>query len=110
MRPVITGQQLAQIQIGDPFAPPIWRAPVYHTPGWIIAIVQITRTLWAIARFLARHPLADIAALLLYAAWRWTNWPGMIALVLIAIGVLVTWRNGPNRPSPASASPGPLCP
>lgn len=27
------GQQLAQVNNPDPFAPPIWRSPVYHTPG-----------------------------------------------------------------------------
>jgi S-DNA-T family DNA segregation ATPase FtsK/SpoIIIE len=92
MRPVITGQQVAQIHNGDPFAPPIWRAPVYHTPGWIIAAVQIARTFWATFRFVARHPVADAAALLLYAAWQWTSWLGVIALVVIAVGVFVTWR------------------
>jgi len=92
MRPVVSGQQLAQLHNTDPLAPPIWRAPVYRTPGWIIAAVQIARTLWAILRFLARHPVADTAALLLYAAWHWTSWPGVIALVLIATSVLLTWR------------------
>ena len=92
MRPVLTSQQLAQVGNPDPFAPPIWRAPVYHTPGWIIAAVQIARTLWAIARFLARHPAADLAALVLVTAWRLTGWPGPVALVLIAVVALVTWR------------------
>jgi DNA segregation ATPase FtsK/SpoIIIE, S-DNA-T family len=92
MRPVVSGQQLAQIQNGDPFAPPVWRAPVYHTPGWIIAAAQILRTLWAILRFIARHPLGDVAALALFEAWRLVNWPGPVVLVLLAAAVLVTWR------------------
>jgi S-DNA-T family DNA segregation ATPase FtsK/SpoIIIE len=92
MRPVVSGQQLAQLHNTDPFAPPIWRAPVYHTPGWIIAIVQIVRTLWAILRFLARHPIEDLAALVLYSSWRLASWPGVGALVLIAVSVLVAWR------------------
>jgi DNA segregation ATPase FtsK/SpoIIIE, S-DNA-T family len=92
MRPVVSGQQLAQVRNGDPFAPPVWRAPVYHTPGWIIATVQIARTAWAILRFLARHPLGVLAALALAEAWRLVSWPGPVALVLAAAVVLVTWR------------------
>ena len=92
MRPVVSGQQLAQVHNGDPFAPPVWRAPVYHTPGWLTASAQILRTLWAIARFLARHPLADTAALALLGAWRLTSWPGPLALVFTTAAVLVAWR------------------
>ena len=46
MRKVITGDQVAQIRNPDPFAFPIWRAPVYRTPGWIIAIAQLGRFTW----------------------------------------------------------------
>jgi DNA segregation ATPase FtsK/SpoIIIE, S-DNA-T family len=87
-----SGEQLAQVNNPDPFAPPVWRSPVYHTPGWIIAPAQIARSLWAITRFLARHPVADLAALALVMAWRLTGWPGPLALVLIAAAALVTWR------------------
>ena len=38
-----SGQQLAQVDNPDPFAPPVWRSPIYHTPGWIITIVQLSR-------------------------------------------------------------------
>jgi DNA segregation ATPase FtsK/SpoIIIE, S-DNA-T family len=92
MRPVVSGQQLAQVTNGDPFAPPVWRAPVYHTPGWLIAAAQIARTLWAILRFLARHPLAGLATLVLFEAWRLANWPGPMTLVLVAVVVLMAWR------------------
>jgi S-DNA-T family DNA segregation ATPase FtsK/SpoIIIE len=92
MRPVVSGQQLAQVSNGDPFAPPVWRAPVYHTPGWIIAAAQITRTLWAVLRFLARHPLGVLAVLGLFEAWRLVGWPGPVALALTAAVVLVVWR------------------
>src|SRR6266700_351003 len=92
MRPVLTREQLAQVRNGDPFAPPVWRAPVYHTPGWMIAAVQIGRTLWAITRFLARHPLGDLAALALCGAWRLLGWPGPVSLTVLAMAVLVTWR------------------
>ena len=33
MRKVVTGDQVAQIYNRDPLAFPIWRAPVYRTPG-----------------------------------------------------------------------------
>ena len=46
MRKVITGDQVAQIYNRDPLAFPIWRAPVYRTPGWIIAIAQLCRFAW----------------------------------------------------------------
>jgi hypothetical protein len=39
MRRVVTGEQLAQLANPDPFAVPVMRAPVYRTPGWIIAVV-----------------------------------------------------------------------
>ena len=32
MRKVVTGEQVAQIYNPDPFALPVWRAPVYRTP------------------------------------------------------------------------------
>ena len=49
MRKVVTGDQVAQIYNRDPLAFPIWRAPVYRTPGWIIAIAQLCRfTVWLV--------------------------------------------------------------
>ena len=34
MRKVITGEQVAQLYNRDPFALPVWRAPIYETrPG-----------------------------------------------------------------------------
>ena len=86
-----SGDQLAQVNNPDPFAVPVWRSPVLHTPGWIIAVVQIARTLGIVLRFLARHPLADLAALALFGAWRLMSWPGPVGLVLITAAVLVTW-------------------
>ena len=43
MRRIVTGEQIAQLTNPDPFAVPAWRAPVYRTPGWIIAAVQLAR-------------------------------------------------------------------
>ena len=55
-----SGQQLAQVDNPDPFAPPVWRSPVYHTPGWVITIVQLARVIVALVKFLARHPVLDL--------------------------------------------------
>jgi hypothetical protein len=63
-----SGQQLAQIDNPDPFAPPAWRSPVYHTPGWVITIVQLVRVIYALIKFLARHPLLDLEAAVLVLA------------------------------------------
>ncbi len=58
MRRVVTGEQLAQLANRDPFAMPVMRAPVYRTPGWIIAVVQFCRFLVWLARLIISHPLA----------------------------------------------------
>ena len=87
-----SGDQIAQVNNPDPFAAPVWRSPVYHTPGWLIALAQIARTIWAILRFLARHPLGDLIALVLIAAWRLTGWPGPVTLAGLASVTLIVWR------------------
>ena len=56
MRRVVTGEQIAQIYNPDPFARPIWRAPVYQTPAGIIALAQLARLLAWIIRMCVRHP------------------------------------------------------
>ena len=56
MRKVITGEQVAQIYNRDPFARPIWRAPVYQTPAGIILVVHLDRLLAWLVRIIARHP------------------------------------------------------
>jgi hypothetical protein len=68
MRDLVTGEYLAQVRNPDPFAAPAWRSPVYRTPAWIIGIVQLGRSLWRLARFLARHPIATMAAAVLTVA------------------------------------------
>ena len=72
-----SGEQLAQVNNPDPFAPPVWRSPVFHTPGWIITIVQLVRLVAALVRFAARHPVL---------AWCWRCWAGRGA-----------WPDGPAR-------------
>ena len=75
-----SGQQLAQVDNPDPFAPPVWRSPIYHTPGWIIVIVQLTRGLVALVRFLARHPVLDLVLAAEAFAWSLAGWPGPVTL------------------------------
>jgi S-DNA-T family DNA segregation ATPase FtsK/SpoIIIE len=86
-----SGDQIAQVNNPDPFAVPVWRSPVYHTPGWIITIVQIARGLKALGAFVGRHPLAALAAVLLGLAWRQYGWPGPIALAAVIVAVLGVW-------------------
>lgn len=71
-----SGQQLAQVNNPDPFAAPVWRSPVYHTPGWLITLVQLVRVLAALVRFLARHPLLDLAMAVLAFTYSLAGWPG----------------------------------
>ena len=87
-----SGDQVAQVSNPDPFARPVWRSPVYHTPSWIIAAVQLWRLLYAIVRFLVRHPLLDLAAGVSFLAWRFLGWPGLAGLAASAPAVLGVWR------------------
>ena len=43
MRRVVTGEQVAQIYNPDPFARPVFRAPVYRTPAGLILIAWLVR-------------------------------------------------------------------
>jgi DNA segregation ATPase FtsK/SpoIIIE, S-DNA-T family len=87
-----SGQQLAQIDNPDPFAPPAWRSPVYHTPGWVIVIVQLGRALFALAKFLFRHPVLDLEVAILVLGWRLAGWPGPVILASAVTVILVGWR------------------
>jgi len=85
MRKVITGEQVAQLYNRDPFALPVWRAPIYKTPAAITAVVQLVRLLAWLVRLTARHPLAAWAVVVL-ASWRYF-WPSSFA----------RWVGGPAR-------------
>jgi S-DNA-T family DNA segregation ATPase FtsK/SpoIIIE len=87
-----SGQRLAQVDNPDPFAPPVWRSPIYHTPGWVIAIVQLARVIIAVARFLARHPVLDLVLAVEMLAWRLAGWPGPIILTGTVTAALIAWR------------------
>jgi S-DNA-T family DNA segregation ATPase FtsK/SpoIIIE len=87
-----SGEQLAQVDNPDPFAPPVWRSPVYHTPGWIITLVQLARLVSALVRFLARHPLLDLIGAALGWSWSVAGWPGPVILTATAAAMLTAWR------------------
>jgi S-DNA-T family DNA segregation ATPase FtsK/SpoIIIE len=87
-----SGQQLAQVDNPDPFAPPVWRSPIYHTPGWVIAIVQLARVIIAVVKFLARHPLLDLVLAVEVLAWRLAGWPGPLVLTSTVTAALIGWR------------------
>ena len=86
--PRLSGEQYAQVERADPFAPAVWRSPVHRTPEWIIWLVQFLRLLWRVAWFIVRHPLLDVAAGVLVLAWYQAGWPGVIAAVTSALGAL----------------------
>ena len=77
---------------GDPFAVPIWRAPVYRTPFVLVLFVQAARVLWRLARFVIRHSVAVLVVLAWVLAWREVGSAGLLALVLSISVVLVVWR------------------
>lgn len=76
----------------DPLARPVLRSPVIHTPLWLVTLVQLLRWLWRLARFLARHPLADLILAALAVAWRFTGWPGPVLVICVLLVGSVTWR------------------
>jgi DNA segregation ATPase FtsK/SpoIIIE, S-DNA-T family len=87
-----SGQQLAQVDNPDPFAPPAWRSPIYHTPGWVITIVQLIRVIVALIKFLARHPLLDLVLAVELLAWSQAGWPGPVTLTATVTAALICWR------------------
>jgi hypothetical protein len=92
MRKIVTGDQVAQLRNPDPLAFPVWRAPVYRTPGWIIAIAQLCRFLYWLARLIVRHPVVSLVLAVLGFTWSETSWLGVTLLVIWAVLVLVCWR------------------
>ncbi|MGH3155400.1 MAG: hypothetical protein ACRDNF_02315, partial [Streptosporangiaceae bacterium] len=81
MRGSIQGEQIAQVDNPDPFAPAVWRSPVHRTPEPLIWLIQLLRLLWRVAWFLVRHPLLDMAAGLVLLVWLNLGWPGVTGLM-----------------------------
>jgi DNA segregation ATPase FtsK/SpoIIIE, S-DNA-T family len=69
MRKVITGEQVAQIYNPDPFAHPIWRAPVYQTPAAIILLAWLVKLTARLLRLVFRHPVAAVILAVLGFMW-----------------------------------------
>jgi S-DNA-T family DNA segregation ATPase FtsK/SpoIIIE len=92
MRRVVIGEDIAQLRNPDPFAVPAWRSPVYRTPLAIVAIVHTTRLLWRLVRFLARHPVVVLAAVIGVLMWRVTDWPALVVLAVSLAAGLALWR------------------
>jgi S-DNA-T family DNA segregation ATPase FtsK/SpoIIIE len=92
MRKVITGEQVAQLYNRDPFALPVWRAPIYQTPAGFILLVQLARLLAWLVRLIARHPLAAAILAVLVLAWLNIGWLGLVFLAAWAVVVLAAWR------------------
>jgi S-DNA-T family DNA segregation ATPase FtsK/SpoIIIE len=92
MRKVITGEQVAQIYNPDPFARPIWRAPVYQTPAGIILLAWLVKLIARLIRLIVRHPVAAAVLAVLAFLWVSIGWPGLTALTGCVVLVLVIWR------------------
>ena len=92
MRKVVTGEQVARLSNPDPFALPVWRAPVYRTPAGVVIAVQLARLLGRLVRLAWRHPVA--AGILAVAAviWLKLGWVVLVALVVAVIAMLVICR------------------
>jgi DNA segregation ATPase FtsK/SpoIIIE, S-DNA-T family len=67
------------------------RARLPH-PGWIIVVVQLARVLIALVKFLARHPVLDLALAAEAYAWSLAGWPGPVTLTGTATVVLISWQ------------------
>ena len=91
MRKIVTGDQVAQLRNPDPFAPPTWRAPVYRTPGWIVAVVQLFRFLAWLVRLVVRHPVASLVLAVLGFTYAEMGWVGLVLLVFWMTAVLACW-------------------
>ena len=88
----VTGESFAQVSNPDPFAPPVWRSPVYRTPEFVIWLVQLLRLLGRAAWFVICHPLLDLVAGLLILDYLNLGWPGLAATAALIVLVLVVAR------------------
>src|ERR1700733_5915396 len=95
MRSKVSGEQIAQIDNPDPFAPAVWRSPVHRTPEPLIWLIQLLRLLWRGAWVAIRDPLLDLVAGPVLLVWLNLGWPGLtglVGLVLVAVLALRVWR------------------
>lgn len=92
MRARLRSDYYAQVDNGDPFAPPVWRSPVYRTPESAILAVQFARSLWWLIRFIIRHPLLDLTGAIIVLVGLKAGWPGLVALAGTSAAALITLR------------------
>jgi S-DNA-T family DNA segregation ATPase FtsK/SpoIIIE len=92
MRRVVTGDQMAQLHNRDPFALPVWRAPVYRTPLGVILVVKFARLLAWLVRMVARHPLTVSVLVVAAVIWLRAGWPVLAALAAAGVTMLAAWR------------------
>ena len=94
-RGAVTGESFAQVNNPDPFAPPVWRSPVYRTPEFVIWLVQLLRLAGRAIWFAICHPLLDLIAGLAVLDYLNLGWPGLTAtaglIVLILVLVRLIW-------------------
>jgi DNA segregation ATPase FtsK/SpoIIIE, S-DNA-T family len=91
MRNKVLGEQLAQVDNPDPFAPPVWRSPVHRTPEPVIWVVQLARLLARVAALVVRHPYLDLTAGIVVMVWRTGGWPAVAGLVGSVAVTLAGW-------------------
>ena len=91
----VTGESFAQVNNPDPFAPPVWRSPVYRTPEFVIWLVQLLRLFGRAVWFVICHPLLDLIAGLLILDYLNLGWLGLAAtaglIVLVLVAVRLAW-------------------
>jgi S-DNA-T family DNA segregation ATPase FtsK/SpoIIIE len=91
----VTGESFAQVNNPDPFAPPVWRSPVYRTPEFVIWLVQLVRLVGRAVWFVICHPLLDLVAGLVLLDYLNFGWPGLAgtaaAIVLALVVVRLVW-------------------
>ena len=106
MRRVVTGEQVAQIYNPDPFARPVFRAPVYQTPAGFLLIAWLVRLIIWIIRLIFRHPVAALALAVLVFMWVTVTWVGVAALVVwVSVVLLVWWHCWPSAFTRRVSSP-----
>jgi S-DNA-T family DNA segregation ATPase FtsK/SpoIIIE len=58
---------------------------------WIVAIVHFVRLIVWLVRFLFRHPVLVLAAIVGALMWRVTGWLGLVVLAVTITAVLALW-------------------
>ena len=87
-----SGEQIVQVTNPDPFAKPVLRSPVLHTPVWMIACAQLLRLLWRLIKLTVRHPVLSLILAVLVLSWRMLGWPGPVITVAALTASAVVWR------------------